>query len=598
MTTNDGAPMLEAPSLLEAAWKNRVLVGGMTLLFTALGLLIPVFRGESYTADAAVVIDVPAAVSAGDTDVPISADRQVANQLEVMRSRLVAERASELAAAQGVEASSRQIISNSFISSIRESDVIEISFNADSPEVAEVVTGSIIAAYQDVRRQQRLDEVSTVLTQLEATELALFSEFTEVSDRLTEQLSARALEARVALVLDEISAKQLQVSATGDPATRAGLLGEIEELDRQLRTLELALRIELEQPEVASLLSERADIEGRLAAIQQLRIQVEADSAAEGSGLAFLSAPSVDSSGGAVLAIVGALAGGLLGLVLGLGAAYALSVSRRSFELPEEPQGVLGVPYLSDIPTFKEVGSDGPLPVLSDPRSPAAEAFRFVAASLLFRASRADAKIVVVVSSSVGDGKSTIVANTALAAARAGKRVLLIDADFGNQATSRVLLGDISLGKGLSELVTGRANLSDVVNRVEAGPDVTLDLISRGTAPTIAPDLFAQQNTAVAMRRLADEYDLVFLDPPPLLQVAYASNIVQMADAAVIVVSHGNKIRAAEDLRARLDLIESDVLGYVYNRAPLRLDMMESGGSMKDVLGDSGLVDPVQPRRI
>ena len=276
-----------------------------------------------------------------------------------------------------------------------------------------------------MRREQRADEVETVLNQLFATESLLFREFNDVSDRLGEQLEDRALETRMAAVLDELSDTQSALSAATNAEDSAALLERLDQLDQQLRTLQLALNIELEQPDVASLVSEREDIEVRLAAIQQLRIQIEAESAASGSGLAFLSTPTVEGTSGSVFTAVATSVGAFLGLFAGLAAAYLLSTSRQSFHRPEEPQGVLGVPYLADIPKFEEVGSEGPLPVVSDPRSPAAESFRFVAASLGFRANRAEAKIIVAVSGSVGEGKSTIIANTALAAARSGKRVLL-----------------------------------------------------------------------------------------------------------------------------------------------------------------------------
>ena len=74
---------------------------------------------------------------------------------------------------------------------------------------------------------------------------------------------------------------------------------------------------------------------------------------------------------------------------------------------------------------------------------------------------RAGAKTVMAVSGLVADGKSTVVANTAIAVARSGKRVLVVDADFGNQSVSRLLLGDIRLGPGLTELVAGKALLAE-----------------------------------------------------------------------------------------------------------------------------------------
>jgi hypothetical protein len=64
-----------------------------------------------------------------------------------------------------------------------------------------------------------------------------------------------------------------------------------------------------------------------------------------------------------------------------------------------------------------------------------------------------------------------------------------------------------------------------------------------------------------------------------------------MTGCTVAVISHDSPVRAAEELAGRLAFLESLVLGYVYNRAPRRSGVDESGGSMKDILGDRGFVD-------
>ena len=61
--------------------------------------------------------------------------------------------------------------------------------------------------------------------------------------------------------------------------------------------------------------------------------------------------------------------------------------------------------------------------------------------------------------------------------------------------------------------------------------------------------------------------------------------------------TQGNLDRELEEVARRLEIIGSPVVGYVYNRAPLRREMVASGGSMKDVLGDRGVVEPLQKRR-
>ena len=59
---------------------------------------------------------------------------------------------------------------------------------------------------------------------------------------------------------------------------------------------------------------------------------------------------------------------------------------------------------------------------------------------------------------------------------------------------------------------------------------------------------------------------LVFLDAPPLLVTAEASEIAARADGVVLVVRRGTPLRVLDDVRRQLDLIQATLLGYVFNR--------------------------------
>ncbi len=92
----------------------------------------------------------------------------------------------------------------------------------------------------------------------------------------------------------------------------------------------------------------------------------------------------------------------------GVGLAYLLSSRRRVFHDRTEPEAYLGAPLLADIPDFAEEGLKTRLPVRESPRSAAAEAFRFATASLELKLARQQAKSLVVISATLGTGKSTV----------------------------------------------------------------------------------------------------------------------------------------------------------------------------------------------
>ncbi len=89
-----------------------------------------------------------------------------------------------------------------------------------------------------------------------------------------------------------------------------------------------------------------------------------------------------------------------------------------------------------------------------------------------------------------------------------------------------------------------------------------------------------------------DEYDMVLVDAPPLLQVAYASTIAGLVDTALVLVAHRGGVTQLDEAKDRLGLIGVPVLGYIYNSSPLRREMTVSEGSTADVLGDMRHLSP------
>ena len=226
-------------------------------------------------------------------------------------------------------------------------------------------------------------------------------------------------------------------------------------------------------------------------------------------------------------------------------------------------------------------------------RSAAAEAFRFATASLELKLASQQAKSLVVISATLGTGKSTVVANLALAAAREGNRVLLIDADFGNQDLTALLTGSASaLTDGLTDVISAGLPFTQAIRSIDVGPDGVLSLLSRGRQPVVAADLLRSPKVKQLFDTVREEFDLVLVDAPPLLQVAYASTLAAYVDGAMVIVGHRQSTALIEETRSRLTLIGATVFGYLYNRSPLRREMTVSEGSMTDILGDMGAVPP------
>ncbi len=280
----------------------------------------------------------------------------------------------------------------------------------------------------------------------------------------------------------------------------------------------------------------------------------------------------------------------VLGVLTAAGLSYLIEVRRRTFGDRLEPEAVLGAPLLAEIPLFSEEGLETRLPTRDAPRSASAEGFRFAAASIQDSMAARGAKSVMMVGATLGQGKSTTLVNTTMANARRGHSVLVVDADFGNQDSTRLLLGPEQFPElGLIDVIDSGAFLASAARRVYLEDDeIALDLLSRGGSSTVAANVLSSKEAREVFESAATDYDIVFVDAPPLLQVAYASTVARYVDALVIVISHESPVRELEEVVKRLQLIGTPVLGYVYNRSPLRKEMTAVDGSMMDILGEGG----------
>ena len=277
-------------------------------------------------------------------------------------------------------------------------------------------------------------------------------------------------------------------------------------------------------------------------------------------------------------AAVGFLAGFLIGGAL----AYALASRRRRITDPRHPEVLYDAPILGEIPPFgagEKWWSNGTstaaeaLPVTAHPGSAVAEAFRFAAGAIeRVRAVRGPQVAMAFVSAAGGAGKSAVVANLALALAEGGTRVLVVDADSGLGAR---LLPGIPGEAGLEHVLTGQLALAECV---EASPlNSAMDVLRSGRLTTGRVTGAARMQAGAARMQAAAKvlaearanYDIVLIDTPALLRVADATEIVGASDAAVIVISPEEPIRAHREMAERLRLVEAEVAGYIYLRASM-----------------------------
>jgi capsular exopolysaccharide synthesis family protein len=201
-------------------------------------------------------------------------------------------------------------------------------------------------------------------------------------------------------------------------------------------------------------------------------------------------------------------------------------------------------------------------PLLTRPRSAAAEAYRGLRTSIVLANAGRTLRSLVITSPLIGEGKTSVSYNTAIAFAQSGERVLLIDADlhhprlhdyFGKNQTP-----------GLSDAVSGSKPLESVI---QSHPSVSnLSLLPAGNLPALPAELLASPRFDAMLNGLKQSYSMIILDTPPMLLVADAILLAGNADATIAVIRSDMTNRTAvERMTEALERNGSRSIGLVLN---------------------------------
>ena len=145
-----------------------------------------------------------------------------------------------------------------------------------------------------------------------------------------------------------------------------------------------------------------------------------------------------------------------LGLAAGIALAFLLEHLDDTIKAPEDMEKLLGLPVLGVIPATRVAdGTELALAENADPRSPFAEAHRSLRTTLQFSTPEGMPKVLLVTSTSVGEGKSTTALSLATHITQTGKTVLLIDCDLRKASLHRKL--GIGNDLGLTNYLAGDA---------------------------------------------------------------------------------------------------------------------------------------------
>lgn len=168
--------------------------------------------------------------------------------------------------------------------------------------------------------------------------------------------------------------------------------------------------------------------------------------------------------------------------------------------------------------------------VHTNPSSPLTEAVRSLYVELEKTQERA--KVITFISSDKNEGKTTLSALMAAVMVKAGRKVILIDANLREPGISDALKK--SAGSTLVEYLTGRKDLQDVITK---DSETGMDVIYGQAIPNSAFDVLSSKNMKAMILALKEKYDHVIIDTPPSSDVSDAKVLARLADQNVFIVN-------------------------------------------------------------
>ena len=234
--------------------------------------------------------------------------------------------------------------------------------------------------------------------------------------------------------------------------------------------------------------------------------------------------------------------GGIAGLLVGLFAAFLRAALDRRPRSKSDVYASLHLPLLGSVRGAALGRAFGQTRRRRDPVD--LETARMIRHNVELLDADGGLRVVAVTSAVAEEGKSTVAASVAVAAATGGRRTLLLECDLRQPSLAERL--GAQTGPGLAEVLDGEADVGDVTQllNVDGGQTSTngasaphqLAVITSGEPTPYSADLLASERFSALLQELRDAYDLVVVDTAPLLPVADTLELVPLVDGVVLCV--------------------------------------------------------------
>lgn len=220
----------------------------------------------------------------------------------------------------------------------------------------------------------------------------------------------------------------------------------------------------------------------------------------------------------------------ILGLIIPPVVLYFKKLLRNKFQTKEEVEEMVTAPVLGEV---SQDNSGDVLVVKTGGSSSTAELFRLIRANLQFVMRDPNDKVVMMTSTSSGEGKSFISINMAASFALLNKRVLLVGMDIRKPRLQQYLGLDAG-HRGLTQyLASAATTLDDIIQKDVVMPG--LDVITAGPVPPNPSEMLASEKVDALFSQLRMMYDMIIVDSAPVGMVSDSFLLARISDATIYV---------------------------------------------------------------
>lgn len=253
----------------------------------------------------------------------------------------------------------------------------------------------------------------------------------------------------------------------------------------------------------------------------------------------------------------------VVGGILMAGLAFLIEYLDDTVKDPAMIEHGLGLSTMGFVPKFAYKDIKETLIMVTQPRSPIAEAYRQIRTNIQYVGISRDLKKLLITSSNASEGKTVTSANIAIALAQAGNRVILVDTDMRRPNLHRLF--GVANNCGLTNLLLKMSEEAASCLQITMIPH--LRLLTSGPLPPNPAELIGSSRMVEVANWLAEQADFVVFDSPPILAVTDSVLLSQIVDATLLVAHSGKTAFQALAVASKRILdVEGHLAGILLNQ--------------------------------